>query len=101
MVLMVALAGGSIGVTLALQDRALWQDLEGEAVAGLEGAASGSRETAGTREQAVRYAAVARTPEFRANPRPARRRPRAAVHCYAAVQPPSCSCAGTSRAPSR
>jgi hypothetical protein len=63
MALMVALAGGSIGVTLALQDRALWQDLEGAAVARLEGAASGSRRLLADhlRDQAVRYAAVART----------------------------------------
>jgi len=69
MALMVALAGGSIGVTLALQDRALWQDLEGAAVARLEGAASGSLRLLADhlREQAVHYAAVARTPEFRAN----------------------------------
>ncbi|MFI5314772.1 MAG: putative bifunctional diguanylate cyclase/phosphodiesterase [Myxococcota bacterium] len=69
MALMVALAGGSIGVTLALQDRALWQDLEGAAVARLDGAASGSLRLLADhlREQAVHYAAVARTPEFRAN----------------------------------
>ena len=69
MVLMVALSGASIGVTLALQDRALWQDLESAAAARLERAAFGSRVLLSDylRDQAVHYTAVARTPEFRAN----------------------------------
>jgi diguanylate cyclase (GGDEF)-like protein len=69
MLLMAALAGVSIGLALALQDRALWQDLESAAASRLEEAAAGSERLLADhlRAQAARKAAVARTPEFRAN----------------------------------
>ncbi len=69
MLLMAALAGVSIGLALALQDRALWQDLESAAAFRLEEAAAGSEQllTDHLHTHAARMAAVARTPEFRAN----------------------------------
>ena len=67
--LMTALAGVSIGLALALQDQALGRDLEAAAAARLEEATFGSRQLLADylSDQALHYAAVARTPEFRAN----------------------------------
>jgi diguanylate cyclase (GGDEF)-like protein len=69
MLLMASLAAVSIGLALALQDRALGRDLESAAAARLEEATSGSRQLLADylSDQALHYAAVARTPEFRAN----------------------------------
>src|SRR5208337_801748 len=69
MLLMAALAGGSIGLALALQDRALGRDLEAAAAARLEGASSGAQRLLADYlgAYAVHYRAVSRTPEFRAN----------------------------------
>ncbi len=69
MLLMAALAGGSIGLALALQDRALGRDLEAAAAARLEGASSGAQRLLADYlgAYAVHYAAVSWTPEFRAN----------------------------------
>jgi diguanylate cyclase (GGDEF)-like protein len=69
MLLMASLAAVSIGLALALQDRALGRDLESAAAARLEEASAGSRQLLADylSDQALHYAAVARTPEFRAN----------------------------------
>jgi diguanylate cyclase (GGDEF)-like protein len=69
MLLMASLAGVSIGLALALQDHALWRDLEASAAARLSRAADGSERLLADslRGHVLHYAAVARTPEFRAN----------------------------------
>ena len=103
MPLMAALAGVSIGLALALQDRALGRDLEAAAAARLEEAASGSQRLLADhlRAHAVHYAAVARTPEFRANLETGHG---ATLHYHASAllerEAPqrSCSCAATARA---
>jgi diguanylate cyclase (GGDEF)-like protein len=69
MLLMGALAVASTGLALALQDRALLRDLENAAAARLERAARGSQRLLADhlRDRTRYYAALARTPEFRAN----------------------------------